>query len=1000
MINTPATGPQAHDSLLSPILGRKHSILTKKNRQNSKKAYLKYNFRAIRHLILQKVEFLVRITRFTTIKYDSFVYRSLQLDNSNRVLLVLETGFKTSPSHHQQGIVCVCLGMIVLMHTSVSQARPHIWYFPDGATGWKGNHDVADLSVTRDGLTFQSMGHDPWIEGPTIHLPSDQITRVTVRMKSNADTSGELFYGPTFRAGHSVPFVIQNDDQWHDYVLIITESLGADTRFRLDPATGVGQLTVQSIVVESLLPAPTPPFEVPMGVPDQTVPVSQITSGLTTLTHFGRHVGDFTIDVNDFPMAVGYSSELLGVMLDGQPEWLNLGRAATEISLSEQQHLMVRASIKDSQGGTWQIEREIYADPTQSALVIQCRFTVDRDRDIILLPWLTLHCGLGTFGPHKDQAMLAGLEYLCDEPSSSQADITTPAHVRRIPDPLKVTFPLMAITEGGYYLGLVWEPSERTNPLFDSPDRLMGAQAHLLGVTGPAVGPSRFENDLAAYQSVGVTAHDTLETTCTIMTGQGHTVVPAVKHYVRMRGLPEVPTVAGGFDEVVTLLSQGWLASDIRSGGLFRHAVWYDLFKPGRAADAAMFMDWLSTSLPQDDPLAQDLRQARDQTLGEIPMSQAYTSSVSHVSLPSATLRFGKGDLFIRDTHNTALDALNGYTADGIQVYHPGETDFSTTHFADHANGYGAKNLVRILEGALVSMDTHLVQEALALLDKQTTLYANTVPRGAQTWEIPLHTPDILASAHLVKAYVYGHILSGRHDYLDQARYWAWTGVPFVYLVDPTDKPVGRYATIPVLGATHWVGSWFGRPVQWCGLVYASALHLLSEYDAKGPWQHIAMGITASGLQQCWPTEDLSRQGLLPDFFHLNSQTPDGPAINPGTVQAHVSELFGLGKMYQVKRLGNTRWIIHAPCQIDDVVTDNTSVQFTLAGWGGLNRNELYSIIISGLDHRPSQIHHCALNDHPQTWKAIPLHNTTYVQAHKALILRLQGPMTISLSIE
>jgi len=42
--------------------------------------------------------------------------------------------------------------------------------------------------------------------------------------------------------------------------------------------------------------------------------------------------------------------------------------------------------------------------------------------------------------------------------------------------------------------------------------------------------------------------------------------------------------------------------------------------------------------------------------------------------------------------------------------------------------------------------DATWTEAALELLDKQTLLYANTVPRGAQTWEIPLHTPDILAA--------------------------------------------------------------------------------------------------------------------------------------------------------------------------------------------------------------------------------------------------------------
>jgi len=93
------------------------------------------------------------------------------------------------------------------------------------------------------------------------------------------------------------------------------------------------------------------------------------------------------------------------------------------------------------------------------------------------------------------------------------------------------------------------------------------------------------------------------------------------------------------------------------------------------------------------------------------------------------------------------------------------------------------------------------------------------VPRGAQTWEVPLHTPDILASAHLVRCYLYAYQLTGDADLLEQARYWAWTGVPFVYLEQPVPGDVGLYATIPVFGATQWVASWLGKPVQWCGLV-------------------------------------------------------------------------------------------------------------------------------------------------------------------------------------
>jgi hypothetical protein len=296
---------------------------------------------------------------------------------------------------------------------------------------------------------------------------------------------------------------------------------------------------------------------------------------------------------------------------------------------------------------------------------------------------------------------------------------------------------------------------------------------------------------------------------------------------------------------------------------------------------------------------------------------------------------------------------LGGFDEKGIKLYRPGGTDYSRTHFAKHANGFAGRDVARILESATLSADKELINKALALLDKQTALYADTVPRGAQTWEVPLHTPDILASAHMVKAYTLGYIITSEQKYLDQARYWAWTGVPFVYLYSPTPGKVGPYATIPVLGATNWKAPlWIGLPVQWCGLVYGSALHLLSEYDAKSSWQKIAKGITVAGLQMSWPVTDKERQGLLPDSFDLRQQMGAGPAINPGTVQAHVPELYEQGKLYDIKKLRNRGWFIHAPCIISDIREDKTSVTFTVDGWG----DKQYFVLVSGIEKEPDQV--------------------------------------------
>jgi hypothetical protein len=152
------------------------------------------------------------------------------------------------------------------------------------------------------------------------------------------------------------------------------------------------------------------------------------------------------------------------------------------------------------------------------------------------------------------------------------------------------------------------------------------------------------------------------------------------------------------------------------------------------------------------------------------------------------------------------------------------------------------------------------------------------VPRGAQTWELSLHTPDILASAYLVHAYVRGYELTQKKEYLDEARRWALSGIPFVYLW--SRHPVMLYATTPVFGATGYrAPNWMGLPVQWCGGVYAYALALLAPHDKTLDWAHLARGILLSAEQQQYP--DGPFLGTLPDSFVLSAQRRQGPNINP-----------------------------------------------------------------------------------------------------------------------
>lgn len=515
---------------------------------------------------------------------------------------------------------------------------------------------------------------------------------------------------------------------------------------------------------------------------------------------------------------------------------------------------------------------------------------------------------------------------------------------------MKITFPLMAITAQSRYIGLTWEPSETMTPIFDSPDRIYGSAAHVMALSGPAVGGLRFENALCGHSPLLLAANKPLKTAARILGGTGSAVTEAVKHYVRINGLPGVPEFAGGFERAVRMLAHGWLDSAAHRDGLWRHAVWGDNFPPVPAADAVMYMEWLAAHT-QDQHLARKLQQAGIRGLEQIGDSRSFSSTISHAHVMSAPLLFGNIGSFVKQQSRIARDHLGTFSTDGIKLYCPGKVDYGRTHFADHANGISGRSMVAILEGAAFSGDRQLIDAALTMLDQVISVYAGTVPRGAQTWEVPLHTPDILASAHMVRACTLGYVLSGRQEYLQEARYWAWTGVPFVYLSRPAEGPVGTYATIAVLGATNWKAPvWFGRPVQWCGLVYAHALQMLARYDGKDPWEQIADGITATGLQMTWPLSDTERQGLLPDYFDLRAQVGLGPAINPGTVQAQLPQLYDRGTLYTVTRIPMNDWFVHAPCHIGGIHRTGQMVDIEIDGW----TTRPYYVLVTGLEKKPT----------------------------------------------
>lgn len=854
---------------------------------------------------------------------------------------------------------------------------------PTHRQGWSAAHHIASLDPDPDGLLIRINGEDPYFHGPARDFPADQPLWLRMKFKSDEEGTLQIFYfrnNPTEDDSVRLPV---RGGVWED-LLIPLPPLNRGYRLRIDPPGQTGNMVLSSLSFEKRTVLTEPQWLSPQP-PVITAASPTLRSGDLVLAHASTEFGSFALTVADQRVAIGFNRPMIGYTLGDQQRWFSL-KAPAKVT-RDANTLLSTCSFTDGDGAAWTLQHRFAPGKAPGAIDVEIRASVDRDRSVVFLPMLLLVPGPGAFGESKTAALFPGLEYLDkDEPSSSEADVIGPGARRQVPDSLKITMPLMTILGNDRYVGLIWEPDPSFAALFDSPDRIFASGGHVMGLLYPgADGRNRIDGSLLPHWGEKLEANKPLLLRATLIGGKGKSVLPAVQQYVALRGLPEIPDTKLDLPAYAKLTAAGWLDSKIRDGHRYRHA-YPGNFAPHPAADAAMFLDWSATKT-SDSQLAAKLKQAAADALKQVPVAQYSFASVSHVRWPVGALLYGHVAESATAARHHGQALLSRFESDGTVLYRPGQVDYGRTHFAPDANGLTATTVWSLLETASVSGDPQLLAAGLRYL-RAMDKFANTAPRGAQTWECPLHTPDILASAYLVLAYTRGYELTGDEHFLEMARHWAWTGVPFVYLINPVNKPVGPYATIAVYGATNWVApNWMGLPVQWCGLVYAESLYRLAPHDdPKAPWKQLADGITASGIQQSFPLgSNADRVGLLPDSFVLRAARRADPAINPGTVQANALRLFNQPELYSFHAFRPANLFIHAPGNLSDLRQTNTEISFKVTGC----IKDQYYVLISGCKQRPMvQINNAAPS--PDSVEYTP--NGGY------LIIQLMGDATVTLT--
>ncbi len=278
---------------------------------------------------------------------------------------------------------------------------------------------------------------------------------------------------------------------------------------------------------------------------------------------------------------------------------------------------------------------------------------------------------------------------------------------------------------------------------------------------------------------------------------------------------------------------------------------------------------------------------------GEVPDFQ-FVRGGAHVENNTIFFLRGQAQRWSDSLISEAENVLLGRQADGSWHY---DGKYVCTHFENTALGVCVRPIWVLLQAYVVSGNEKYRDAALESLAYCRRFH---VARGAQCWEMPLHTPDPLAAAYAIRSYVLAFRITGDPQYLNDARRWAFEGFTYMYTWNHFDEPETPESLIPwqygafigVLGSTNWKAPlWMGRPVQWIGTVYAYALfELYDEMKTFGApdsplrkeaqkWRIAAEAITHSAEQQIY--QDGEFAGLLPDSVDCMNKERYPWNINP-----------------------------------------------------------------------------------------------------------------------
>lgn len=535
---------------------------------------------------------------------------------------------------------------------------------------------------------------------------------------------------------------------------------------------------------------------------------------------------------------------------------------------------------RDGSGRRWQYTLSVR--PKRLWVECSARLVCDRAADLLSFTGPELLAGDAAFGEKRDLGLFPGLEYLLPGERSSGTDFAAPPVNNRVaPHPNRVTVPLMAVLNGELMAGIIWDPLQRWDgendrPIarFASPNFVSGGENHLMSLALPGVGPWFQENSLEAKRPYQVEPRRPLTLRWDLFAGPGDDIDDVMRVWLaRTGGFPQPPSPP--YDR--TVQRDAVLHEYTDTAWVPDQAKWHraiaDPWGPDYLELHALHLQWeLERGLP--GPLGEKAREVLESAV------RARREAGGGLGLQMAFHR-GGADVASQSLWAEAASLARSIRSDGSAAFEPDASHAVFGRRGDSSSGHTAGVAWRLWQLALLTGSREAVEaglRAISYLDTQKR------PEGAQTWELPLHVPDVLAAAHAVRCCVAAYRVTGDRRHIDRAVTWAYRGLPFIYLWAARDRPIMLYGSIPVFGATWYTGGWFGRIVQWNGLEFADALIELAQHDRREPWLTIAQGILNCAFRQQRPTDrrhhpfasavpDCGHAGMYPDSYDPVSGT-------------------------------------------------------------------------------------------------------------------------------